>query len=83
MRGQGRCDRIERARGRSLGYQYQWWTLAGTNAFTAIGLQGQFIFVDPDTDTVAVKLSYFPPDNVDAEKESIAFLQAVSRWDAR
>lgn len=69
--------------GSPLGYQYQWWTLAGTNAFTAIGLQGQFIFVDPDTDTVVVKLSYFPPDNTDVEKESIAFLQAVSRWDGR
>jgi CubicO group peptidase (beta-lactamase class C family) len=69
--------------GSPLGYAYQWWTLAGTNAYTAIGLQGQFIFVDPDTDTVIVKLSYFPPGNMDAERESVAFLQAASKWDGR
>ncbi|HEV7137560.1 MAG TPA: serine hydrolase [Steroidobacteraceae bacterium] len=69
--------------GMPLGYQYQWWTIAGTDAYTAIGLQGQFIFVDPDTDTVVVKLSYFPPGNMDADRESIAFLQAASKWNGR
>ncbi|MGH8260971.1 MAG: serine hydrolase [Steroidobacteraceae bacterium] len=66
--------------GSPLGYQYQWWTIAGTNAYTAIGLQGQFIYVDPDTDTVVVKLSYFPPGNSDVERESLAFLQAAAKW---
>jgi CubicO group peptidase (beta-lactamase class C family) len=68
-----------------LGYQYQWWTIAGTDAYTAIGLQGQFIFVDPDTDTVVVKLSYFPPNNFnfDLENESIALLEAASKWNGR
>lgn len=69
--------------GMPLGYQYQWWTIAGTDAYTAIGLQGQFIFVDPDTDTVVVKLSYFPPGNTDASRESIAFLEAASKWNGR
>lgn len=69
--------------GTPLGYQYQWWTIAGTDAYTAIGLQGQFIFVDPDTDTVVVKLSYFPPGNTDASSESIAFLEAASKWNGR
>ncbi|HVS78532.1 MAG TPA: serine hydrolase, partial [Steroidobacteraceae bacterium] len=69
--------------GSPLGYQYQWWTIAGTDAYTAIGLQGQFIFVDPDTDTVVVKLSYFPPGDRDVERESIAFLEAASKWDGR
>lgn len=68
------------APGGPLGYGYQWWTLVGTDAYTAIGLQGQYIFVDPDTDTVVVKLSYFPPDSTDAGPESIAFLQAASKW---
>jgi len=69
--------------GSPLGYQYQWWTIAGTDAYTAIGLQGQFIFVDPDTDTVVVKLSYFPPGNLDAVRESLAFLRAACGWNGR
>lgn len=44
--------------GASLGYQYQWWTLPDSNAYMAIGLFNQFIYIDPDTDTVIVKLSY-------------------------
>jgi len=64
----------------ALGYQYQWWTIAGTDAYTAIGLQGQYIYVDPDTDTVIVKLSYFPPGNQDAPRETLAFLQAAAKW---
>lgn len=65
----------------ALGYGYQWWTLHGTGSYTALGLQGQFIYVDPATDTVVVKLSYFPPGN-DAEliDESLTFFRAVSAW---
>ncbi len=63
-----------------LGYGYQWWTIAGTSAYVALGLQGQFIFVDPSTDTVVVKLSYFPPGNSRAEGEALAFLMAASHW---
>lgn len=62
------------------GYQYQWWTLTDSNAYMAIGLQGQFIYVDPDTGTVVVKLSYFPLDNSEAYKESEAFFRAASAW---
>lgn len=76
-------DSLPTEPGSPLGYRYQWWTLLGTDAYTAIGLQGQFIFVDPDTDTVVVKLSYFPPGNFDASRESIAFLQAASKWNGR
>jgi CubicO group peptidase (beta-lactamase class C family) len=61
-----------------LGYRYQWWTIAGTDAYLALGLQGQFIYIDPSTDTVVVKLSYFPPGNEDATAESIEFLRAAS-----
>jgi CubicO group peptidase (beta-lactamase class C family) len=63
-----------------LGYRYQWWTIAGTDAYLALGLQGQFIYIDPSTDTVVVKLSYFPPGNEDATAESIEFLRAASKW---
>ncbi|MBU0557148.1 MAG: beta-lactamase family protein [Alphaproteobacteria bacterium] len=62
------------------GYQYQWWTLVDSNAYMAIGLQGQFIFVDPDTRTVIVKLSYFPITNEEAYRESEAFFRAASAW---
>jgi len=61
------------------GYGLQWWMM-GDNAFSAIGLQGQYVFVDPDTDTVVVKLSYFPPGNNAAGAETQAFLEAASRW---
>jgi CubicO group peptidase (beta-lactamase class C family) len=68
------------APGSPFGYRYQWWTFPGTDAYTALGLQGQFIYVDPSTDTVIVKLSYFPPGNEAATIETVAFLQAASRW---
>jgi iron complex outermembrane receptor protein len=43
------------------GYGFQWWTMPGSGAYSAMGLQGQYVFVDPATRTVVVKLSYFPP----------------------
>lgn len=42
------------------GYGYQWWTFLGTKIFEAVGIHGQFISVDPKTQTVIVKLSYWP-----------------------
>ena len=62
------------------GYQYQWWTLTDSDAYIAIGLQGQYIYIDPATNTVVVKVSYFPPGEQDAENETLAFLRAVSKW---
>ena len=41
-----------------LGYGYQWWCLPGPNhRFTAKGIHGQFILVDPVEHLVVVKLS--------------------------
>lgn len=63
------------------GYGYQWWTVANSDAYAAIGLQGQYIYIDPTTNTVAVKLSHFPPgDNSMAAQESIEFFAGVSAW---
>ena len=63
------------------GYQYQWWTLVNSNAYMAIGLQGQFIYIDPDTNTIVVKLSYLPLSNrKDGYRESEAFFRAASAW---
>ena len=62
------------------GYGLQWWTLGG-GTYSAIGLQGQYVFVDPGTRTVVVKLSYFPPgDNTALDGETQAFLKAASAW---
>ena len=65
--------------GEEMGYGMQWWTM-GNGSYSAIGLQGQYIFVDPRSRTVVVKLSYFPPAEQAASEETSAFLKAVSRW---
>jgi len=65
------------------GYGYQWWIAPDSKSYQAIGLQGQFIYVDPETRTVIVKLSYFPPGEQAADVETAAFFSAVSRWQAR
>jgi CubicO group peptidase (beta-lactamase class C family) len=38
------------------GYQYQWWSI-GTGAFSAEGVHGQFIYVDPAREVVIAKAS--------------------------
>ncbi|MGB3796440.1 MAG: hypothetical protein WA957_09070 [Alteraurantiacibacter sp.] len=44
------------------GYGYQTWKLGEeAGAFSAVGLAGQFIYVHPQSRTVIVKLSHFPP----------------------
>ncbi|WP_082457137.1 serine hydrolase domain-containing protein [Sphingomonas sp. Leaf23] len=68
----------------SGGYGMQWWTMPNTPAYSAIGLQGQYVFVDPATRTVVVKLSYFPPaDDSAVSEETAAFLAAASAWTPR
>lgn len=63
------------------GYGLQWWTMGGSEAFSAIGLQGQYVYIDPATRTVVVKLSYFPPgDNSALDAETQAFMAAASAW---
>jgi CubicO group peptidase (beta-lactamase class C family) len=63
------------------GYGLQWWTIGSSDAYSAIGLQGQYIYVDPASRTVVVKLSYFPPgDNSALDAETLAFMAAASAW---
>jgi CubicO group peptidase (beta-lactamase class C family) len=63
------------------GYGLQWWTIGDGESYSAIGLQGQFIYVNPKTRTVVVKMSYFPPgDDTPLLGETLAFLQAASAW---
>jgi len=68
------------APGVNLGYRYQWWTIPGSDTYMALGLQGQFIYVDPATDSVVVKLSYFPPGDQDVDGEALDFLRAAAEW---
>lgn len=65
-----------------LGYAYFWWTVSGTHAFTALGGEGQFIYVDPDTKTVIVKMSHAPvgEPSKGTEGEALAFFKAASLW---
>lgn len=65
------------APGESLGYQYQWWTIPNSDAYLAIGLYNQFIFMDPKTKTVIVKLDA-TPEPLGWEQQNIAFFQKVS-----
>src|SRR5690606_2754724 len=66
------------------GYGLQWWTIGGSGAYAAIGLQGQYVYIDPATRTVVVKLSYFPPrDNSALDAETRAFMAAASAWQPR
>lgn len=68
------------APGLPTGYGLQWWLLDDKGAYSALGLQGQYIYVDPRSRTVVVKISYFPPGDDTAVAETGAFLQAVSAW---
>lgn len=62
------------------GYGYQWWTMANSPAYSAIGLQGQYVYIDPASRTVVVKLSYFPPQDGEVSQETLAFMAAASAW---
>jgi CubicO group peptidase (beta-lactamase class C family) len=63
-----------------LGYGYQWWCLPGPNhRFTAQGIHGQFILVDPVEHLVVVKLSSWKQAWEDAkEAETYAFFAAIA-----
>lgn len=65
-----------------LGYAYFWWPILNSRAFTALGGEGQFIYVDPATQTVIVKMSHGPvgPAAVAKEQEALSFFAAASSW---
>jgi CubicO group peptidase (beta-lactamase class C family) len=47
------------------GYAYQWWTLPDVGVFYAAGLYGQYIFVSPEDDLVAVFTSGYGSNDID------------------
>lgn len=65
------------------GYGYQFWTVPNSDAYQALGLQGQYIYVDPTTRTVIVKMSYYPPADMKVSEETAAFFAAVSAWNPK
>lgn len=68
-----------------MGYGYFWWTLKGTQAYTALGGEGQFIYVDPASRTVIIKLSHVGVGEAyrNSTAETLAFFRAASAWQPR
>lgn len=66
-----------------LGYAYFWWPILHSQAFTALGGEGQFIYINPASKTVVVKLSHGPvgPAALATEQETLSFLAAASHWE--
>ena len=61
------------------GYANQWWTLGGERrAFTGLGVHGQFLWVDPRSETVIVKTSAWnTPDDEERDRETCTALAAI------
>lgn len=60
------------------GYGYQWWLPDGQrDDFSAIGIWGQFIYVDPNSETVIVKMSA-DPEFKPHEVEAMAVFRAIA-----
>lgn len=60
------------------GYNYQWWTTPEAGRFEAIGIHGQFVSVDPATNSVIVKLSHWPDKGgLDYELDTLALFEAI------
>jgi CubicO group peptidase (beta-lactamase class C family) len=63
------------------GYANQWWTLGSTcfDAFTALGIHGQYLFVDPSAHVVIVKCSAWPTqDDPERDRETVAALRRIA-----
>jgi CubicO group peptidase (beta-lactamase class C family) len=63
--------------GEDFGYQYQWWTMPGSDAYSAIGLYHQFIYVDPANNLVIAKASH-TPEPVGHDKENLDLFRQIT-----
>ncbi|NML76524.1 serine hydrolase [Rhizobium sp. S-51] len=65
-------------------YRSKWYqTGEADGAFCAIGIHGQWLYVDPSTETVIVKLSSQPnPLDDELKQDNFAFFRALSRISA-
>ena len=63
------------------GYGFQTWQVDNEpGAYAAVGLAGQFVYVHPESRTVIVKLSYYPPvapEGVDADV--LSYFAAIAK----
>lgn len=61
-----------------MGYSAQWWHPNGGSGkdFSAIGIYGQYIYIDPVTGTVIVKLSDYGPEQ--DEQETIEVFRSLA-----
>ncbi len=67
------------APGWDIGYQYQWWVPAGNEGeFMAIGVWGQYIYVNPTQNLIIVKNSV-DPDFDARDMETVAAFRAIGR----
>lgn len=66
-----------------LGYGYQWWIPQRPDGdYLAIGVYGQFVYVDPKRQIVIAKTSAYPDynlDGADKELETIALFRAIAQ----
>jgi CubicO group peptidase (beta-lactamase class C family) len=65
--------------GEAVDYGYMLWPLHG-NSFAAVGIFGQFVFVDPDNDLVVAMWSAQPKPLDRHGVDEYAFLQALSDY---
>ncbi|WP_417711031.1 serine hydrolase domain-containing protein [Roseibium aggregatum] len=63
--------------GEDFGYQYQWWTMPGSDAYSAIGLYHQFIYVDPASNLVIAKASH-TAEPVGHDKENMDLFRQIT-----
>lgn len=65
--------------GYDLGYQYQWWTFPGDDhAFTGLGVNGQFLYVNPAENLVIAVASAWPHFWIDkCEMHTYALFDAI------
>jgi hypothetical protein len=67
----------------ALGYAYQFWIPAGDEGeFMAIGVYGQFVYVNPTRQVVIAKNSAYANYNVDGDRmeyEAIEAFRAIAR----
>ena len=59
------------------GYGYQWWTISGSDAYSAVGLYNQFTYVDWSNNLVIVKLAA-PASPLGYERENLDFFKRIS-----
>ncbi len=65
------------AEGAPQGYQYQWWTFPDSDAYAALGLHHQFIYIDPANDMVIVKASH-TAEPVGRDEENLQLFEQIT-----